>query len=108
MATKATTTANKEDPATQASPTAVGDETGATVKPPKRQRANGVYYLVNPAGAIHSVDRDHAAWRLRSPGWRLAEEDEIETYVGQKLQRADRPICQKWSPDPDEQLEDVL
>jgi len=75
--------------------------------PPKAQGANGVYYLVNPGGAIHGVDREHARWRLASPGWRLATEDEIVTYKGQAIQRSDRPICTPWSPDPDKQLAEL-
>lgn len=74
----------------------------------KRQKANGVYYIVNPGGAIHSVDRDHAAWRLRTAGWRLAAEDEITVYLSRETQRSDRPICEPWSPDPDSQLEPDL
>lgn len=76
-------------------------------KPAKVQGADGIYYIVNPAGAIHGVDRDHAKWRLASPGWRLATEDEIAAYKGAKVQRSDRPICTPWSPDPDKQLAEL-
>lgn len=79
----------------------------AVAKPTKVQGINGVYYLVNPGGAIHGVDREHARWRLASPGWRLATEDEITVYKGQAIQRADRPICTPWSPDPDKQLAEL-
>lgn len=71
----------------------------------KRQGVAGIYYLVNPKGAIHGVDRAHAATRLKVAGWRLATEEEITVYLGQKEQRHDRPICQPWTPDPDKQLE---
>lgn len=72
--------------------------------PVKRQGVGGAYYLVNPGGAIHGVDRDHAAWRLKTAGWRLATEEEIATYLAQPIQRHDRPICAPWTPDPDKQL----
>ena len=114
MASKATTTANTEDPDVKASPTAVGDESGATVKPVepqakpvKQQGKAGVYYIVNPAGAVHSVERDHAAWRLRTAGWRMATEEEIAAYRGQEIQRHDRPIAPKWAPDPDKQIAEL-
>ena len=73
--------------------------------PVKRQSANGVYYIVNPSGAIHSVDRAHAADRLKTAGWRLATEEEIGLYlVPESIQRHDRPICAPWTADPDKQL----
>lgn len=74
-------------------------------KPKKVQGARGIYYLVNPAGAIHSVDREHARTRLAVAGWRLATEDEIATYKSQPVQRSDAPIAPKWTPDPDLQIE---
>jgi hypothetical protein len=37
-------------------------------------------YLVNPHGTIHSVTPEHAAWRLKQPGYRLATEEEISGY----------------------------
>lgn len=73
--------------------------------PAKRQSVNGVYYIVNPSGAIHSVDRAHAADRLKTAGWRLATEEEIAAYlVPESIQRHDRPICAPWTADPDKQL----
>lgn len=98
MATKA-----KTDASTSSATDTKTEETA----PPKAQGAGGVYYIVNPAGAIHGVDREHAKWRLAAPGWRLATEDEIATYKGQKVQRSDKPICVPWSPDPDKQLAEL-
>jgi hypothetical protein len=95
MATKAPTTEPTE-PATVAPP-----------KPTKQQGLNGAYYIVNPAGAIHGVSRDHAKARLATAGWRMATEDEIATYQSQEIQRHDRPIAPKWSPDPDAQLAEI-
>ncbi|HEX9925307.1 MAG TPA: E3 binding domain-containing protein [Anaerolineae bacterium] len=67
----------------------------------KHQGVNGVYYIVNPAGAVHSCDRDHAKGRLGQAGWRLAEDPEIEVYVEQKVQRHKSPICEPWTPEPE-------
>lgn len=87
---------------------ATKSETEAGAKAPakatKKQGAKGVYYLVNPAGAIHSVDYEHAQWRLKDPGWRMATEKEVATYLSQPLQRHSSPICTPWTPDPDAQL----
>ena len=87
-------------------------------KAPKRQAKGGNYYIVNPAGAVHGVTKNHAAWRLKSAGWRLAEEDEIEKFLTpNKILRAgtdrereiavqewDNPICKPFTSDPDELL----
>lgn len=97
MATKKTEP-NAETPTEQAT-------AQAEAAPVKIQGVDGVYYIVNPAGAIHGVDREHARDRLKIAGWRLASEEEVATYKGQPIQRADRPICQPWNPDPDAQLE---
>lgn len=65
----------------------------------KMQGQGGAYYLVNPAGAVHGVDREHARWRLATAGWRMATEEEIARYRSQRVQRHDRPIAAPWSPD---------
>lgn len=65
------------------------------------------YFIVNPKGCIHEVERDHAATRLKSsPGWRMAtaaEVAELDARGGE--QRADSPVCTPWSPDPDAQID---
>lgn len=107
MATKKATTAPAEpteEAATEQPTEQPPTEPEAPPAPVKRQGVKGVYYLVNPGGAVHGVDREHAAWRLKTAGWRLATEEEIATYLGQPLQVHDRPICQPWTPDPDKQL----
>lgn len=76
-------------------------------KPAKRQGLGGAYYIVNPAGAVHGVTRDHAKARLAVAGWRMATEDEIATYQSQEIQRHDRPIATPWSPDPDAQIAEI-
>lgn len=96
MATKAKTETEKKPRLVETKPT-----------PEKWQRHEGVFYLVNPSGAIHGVDRDHAKWRLAMPGWRLATEEEVTAYHANPVQRSDRPICPKWSPDPDKQLAEL-
>lgn len=59
------------------------------------------YYLVNPAGAIHIVSKDHARMRLKEAGFRLAEKEEIAKYIEQKgNQTWDEPICAKFSAEP--------
>lgn len=77
----------------------------ATVKS-QYQGQKGVFYIVNPAGAVHSCDKDHARTRLTQLGWRLAEDGEIERYLEQDIQRADQPIATPWSPEPE--IESIL
>jgi hypothetical protein len=79
----------------------------APAKPIKQQGKDGAYYIVNPAGAVHGVTREHARGRLATAGWRMATEDEIATYQSQEIQRHDRPIAAPWSPDPDAQLAEI-
>jgi hypothetical protein len=68
----------------------------AEAAPPKR------YFIVNPAGAIHEVTYSIARMRLRQIGYRLAMADEIAKYnTADGNQRADRPLCEPWSSDPD-------
>lgn len=68
-------------------------------------RDNKVYYLVNPAGAIHEVDYSHAKNRLRQLGYRMATDEEITIYRETRVQRADRPIARPWSPEPEPDVE---
>jgi hypothetical protein len=64
------------------------------------QPSTDVVYLVNPAGAIHTVTREHARGRLHQLGYRAATKDEIERYKTQKVQRAKAPIAPAWTPEP--------
>lgn len=57
------------------------------------------YYIVNPAGAVHEVTRDHAVVRLKQPGYRMATPDEVAAYQAARLQRYDRPIATPWDPE---------
>jgi len=60
------------------------------------------YFIVNPAGAIHEVTKEHAAERLRQAGYRKATVTEVK-----KLQAANgkqvwkSPICEPWDPTPE-------
>jgi len=64
-----------------------------TAKKPKR------YFIVNPAGCVHEVERAHAEWRLKmGSGWRMAEEAEISAYLNARVQRADEPIAAPFDP----------
>lgn len=62
---------------------------------PKAKRTQ--YFVVNPAGAVHEVTREHAEWRLSLAGWRMATEEEIERYRKTPVQRSDRPIAKPHS-----------
>lgn len=89
--------------------------------PPRKQaqpeQAERRYFIVNPAGCIHEVDREHAHNRLKYfVGWRMATKAEVAELNterrgpnGARLapgeQRADAPICTPWTPDPDQQIE---
>lgn len=77
-----------------------------------------VYYLVNPAGAIHTVTKEHARMRLKQIGFRLATAEEIKKYQELEaeakrmkkhfMQESGKPICKPHSVDPDDQeLPDV-
>lgn len=73
---------------------------------PKQPKAPRRYFIVNPKGAIHEVDREHARERLRLPGWRMATPEEVARLEGAKGHQVfDKPICPRWSPDPDAQLD---
>lgn len=57
------------------------------------------YYIVNPAGAVHGVEREHAVERIQQVGWRKASPDEIREYKKRSEQRADDPIAAPWNPE---------
>lgn len=79
----------------------------------KYQGVEGVFYIRNPAGAIHNVTKAHAEQRLRKAGWELATDAEIELYLESRVQVHDNPIGEKWTPKvevvaelPEEQRQD--
>lgn len=60
------------------------------------------YFIVNPAGAIHEVNREQARERLQQIGYRKAtkaEVDQLEAAGGRQVW--DQPLCQPWSPEPE-------
>lgn len=59
------------------------------------------YYIVNPAGAVHSVSRSEASNLLRRLGYRMAKREEITRYHELDVQDFRRPIAPRWTPDPD-------
>lgn len=60
-----------------------------------------IYYLVNPKGAIHDVPSTLAKQRLAQIGWRLATKEEIrKLFAKNGSQRAGKPICKPWTPEP--------
>ena len=44
----------------------------------KQDEADKEYWIVNPKGAVHKVDREDALRRLRVVGWRMATAAEIK------------------------------
>lgn len=69
---------------------------------PQPEAAPKRYFIVNPAGAIHEVTKAIARMRLKQIGYRMATAEEVarlEAAGGN--QRADRPLCEPWSSDPD-------
>ena len=58
------------------------------------------YYLVNPAGAVHSCTLEHLRWRLNNPKYRIATDAEIEQFLERDTQLSDAPIAEPWSPEP--------
>lgn len=79
---------------------------GAPQSPqPDRQARKGPrrYFIVNPAGAVHEVDREHAAWRLKQPGYRLATADEVAALERQGGHQTSRkPIAAAYNPTLDD------
>lgn len=62
---------------------------------------NKRYYIVNPAGAVHEVTREHAAELLKKVGYRKATAAEVTAYNKAPIQRADKPIGKPFTSDPD-------
>ena len=86
------------------------EKTGAGKKPTPEARPltpkEKTYYIVNPAGAVHAVDYEHAKWRLALPGWRSATAAEVAALnAAGGNQVHDRPIAPPWTPEPAEMAE---
>jgi len=60
------------------------------------------YFIVNPAGAIHEVTKEHAKMRLAQPGYRQAKAAEVKKWQeAGGNQRFDKPICTPFSTEPE-------
>lgn len=59
------------------------------------------YFIVNPAGAVHECDRDHARMRLRQVGYRMATPGEIKAYKAAPAHKGLGPVADRWTPEPD-------
>lgn len=63
--------------------------------------SNERFFIVNPAGAVHEVTRDHAQARLGQVGYRAATQDEIKKYLEQGgNQWHDQPIAPRFTATP--------
>lgn len=62
-------------------------------KPVAGEKKRTRYFVVNPAGAVHEVTREHAEYRLSLAGWRMATDDEIARYKQAPVQSARAPIA---------------
>jgi hypothetical protein len=58
------------------------------------------YYIVNKGGAVHMVTRELVTACLKKVGYRLATDEEIEQYRSTPVQRSDKPIAERWTPEP--------
>lgn len=73
---------------------------------PAEQAAPRRYFIVNPRGAIHEVEREHARMRLRQAGWRMATAEEIDALAAKNGKQVfDKPIVKPWTGDPDDLLD---
>lgn len=65
----------------------------------KQAEPVGRYFIVNKAGTVHEVNKDHAEWRLNQVGFRAATVEEVKEYVARGgNQTADDPIAEPWEP----------
>ncbi len=69
---------------------------------------NKRYFIINPAGALHEVTKEHATERLTDdPRYRMATKAEIKKYLdylaSQKkngsMSRAFPPVAPRWKPE---------
>lgn len=58
------------------------------------------YFIVNPAGAVHEVTREHARARLKQVGYRMATRAEVVAYKRAPSHRGLGPVAAAWSPEP--------
>lgn len=58
------------------------------------------FFIVNPAGAVHEVNEDHAKVRLGQIGYRMATKPEIDEYLKRPTQLFDDPIAEPFQAEP--------
>lgn len=68
-------------------------------KKPVESTAERRYFIVNPAGAVHEVTREHAKDLLRRVGYRMATADEAKVYLGAPEHRGLKPVAEKYEPE---------
>jgi hypothetical protein len=61
------------------------------------------YFIMNPSGAIHEVDKELAALRLKqSQGYRVPSKEQIKAYLSKGMQLSDAPIGERYDPQPED------
>ena len=59
------------------------------------------YYIVNPRGVIHCVDRTNATSQLKRVGYRLATKAEVGAYkAANGKQEVGKPLAKPYNPEP--------
>lgn len=77
------------------------DAAKAAVTSKSKDKADKIYYLVNPAGTIHTADYEHAKMRLAELGWRSATKAEIDALnKAGGNQVHNKPLVEPWTPEP--------
>lgn len=75
-----------------------------------------VIYLINPAGCMHKVTREHARAKMKeSAGYRPATKEQIAKYYDARdeakqkkksfIQSHEKPLFAPWTPEPPEDQE---
>lgn len=74
-----------------------GDQPAANTDQAQQAEQPTRFFVVNPAGAVHQVTKSHARELIKTVGWRLATNAEIEQYDGTKIQRFNKPIAKPFA-----------
>lgn len=64
-------------------------------------KSGPMYYVVNPAGAVHRVGREKTFELLKNAQYRLATDAEIERFKDNRIQAHNDTFGAKWDPQPD-------
>lgn len=80
----------------------------AAPEPDESAKPERRYFIVNPAGAIHEVSREHAKERLAQVGYRMATPAEVAAYLkADGNQRVGKPLAAPHQVDPDVALDAI-